>query len=219
MMNELEMNYSCYLKDNEVHIWKIYLNLYSKFSDDLYDILSEDEKIKANQFIFQKECEQYILCRGFLRKILGKYLQIKPETIKFCYNLFGKPYLEDSSIQFNLSHSSQIALIVITKGKKIGIDIEDINKFVDTNSIKEYLFLNKEIDWLHDINLLEDKELILGMWTKFEARYKAKGHGIYNKFNNNFIIPSFEYTFKPHDNYVASLYVEGNIEHILFFSN
>lgn len=84
----------------------------------------------------------------------------------------GKPYLENNSIHFNISHSNKLVGIAFDKNK-IGLDIEII-KPRNYKSILKHFNINEEIT---------EKEFFQ-MWTVYEAEYKA---GIQDK------ILSFEY--------------------------
>ena len=68
--------------------------------------------------------------RGFLRAILGLYLDCTPTELRFKYTEYGKPSLANpdvnSNLSFNLAHSGKLALYGITLERAIGVDIEQV---------------------------------------------------------------------------------------------
>jgi 4'-phosphopantetheinyl transferase len=68
--------------------------------------LIEDERIRAERFYFQRDRKRFMVCRGVLRVILGRYLHIDPNRVQLSY---GLPYLAESfdgsTLRFNLAHS------------------------------------------------------------------------------------------------------------------
>jgi 4'-phosphopantetheinyl transferase len=73
---------------------------------------------------------RYIVARGALRLILARYLAISPARVAFHYGLHGKPSLVSPSpggaLEFNLSHTDDIALYAVTRGIPLGVDVEGI---------------------------------------------------------------------------------------------
>ncbi len=57
---------------------------------------------------------------GAVRHILSRYVGLAAEDLCFSYGLKGKPELagtpETSGIKFDLSHSSEFALLAVTQG-------------------------------------------------------------------------------------------------------
>ena len=62
------------LPDNEVHIWRINLDIATEQVQNYHQTLSSDEQSTAARFYFQKDRDQYIVARGVLRTILSRYL-------------------------------------------------------------------------------------------------------------------------------------------------
>lgn len=78
-----------------------------------------------------------------MRQILSGYLNLPAQELRFCYGPKGKPDLaaglERSGIKFNLSHSSDIALLAVgwIDG---GVDVKRINVEFATDDIARSLF-------------------------------------------------------------------------------
>ena len=116
----------------DVHLWRAFLEPSERTMDKLVPMLSEDELARAASFHFVKDREHFILSRGILRNILGRYSGINPVHLKFQNALYGKPHLTHEfarvRIQFNLSHTHQLALYAVTSNSMVGVDVEYVRK-------------------------------------------------------------------------------------------
>ena len=98
-----------------------------------------------------------------------------PETLNhLSYTAFGRPYLNNSSIDFNISHSGQYVVCAITEYRKIGIDIEMI-KQIDLSGFERYM-IPKEWEEIHRSESPYD--IFYSYWTKKESVLKAYGYGL-----------------------------------------
>jgi 4'-phosphopantetheinyl transferase len=66
-----------------------------------------------------------------MRTILAAYLNTTPRELAFSYARKGKPELapdfSGARLRFNLAHSRDHALLAVTRGLSVGIDIEFID--------------------------------------------------------------------------------------------
>jgi len=144
-----------------------------------YGLLSRDEKEKAQRFFFEKDRSQYVLARGVLRTLLGHYVNILPESVRFSYHAYGKPYLKNyPAIQFNIAHSEEMVIIALNYEDWIGVDIEYIERKIDVDNVAKRFFNEKEYSRLMSINEIEKRKLFFYQWTAKEAFVKAIGRGL-----------------------------------------
>src|SRR4051812_17773983 len=112
----------------ELHVWRAELAQNPSLLTRLERTLSEDERERAARFHFRRDAERFVVARGVLRDILGRYLCERPERLRFVYNEFGKPSLAGEHAggphRFNLSHSRDLALYAVTLGREVGVDLE-----------------------------------------------------------------------------------------------
>jgi 4'-phosphopantetheinyl transferase len=167
---------------DEVHVWLLALDQSPSYIQSLTNILSEDEQNRANRFHFKKDHDHFIVARGTLRIILGRYLGIKPEQLRFSYTYYGKPALEKEfegeSLRFNLSHSHGLALLGVTRDREIGVDIEWIRTGMADEQIAERFFSDKEVALLRGLPRELQDEAFFNCWTRKEAYIKARGEGL-----------------------------------------
>lgn len=103
---------------------------------------------------------------------LPKYLDISPENIDIQYSKFGKPYIKNSSLQFNISHSNDYLVIAISEKYQLGVDIEQYNYSIIPNQLSEVNFsLSEQLLIKNNVNNFYK------LWTKKEALIKAFGNG------------------------------------------
>ena len=102
--------------------------------------------------------------KEYLKEILKEY-HIDYDIF---YNEYGKPYIKNNPIYFNISHSGDYIVIIISD-RECGIDIEKIRDI--NNNIIDKVCLDKEKE------LIIDSKSFTLMWTKKEAYSKYKGLG------------------------------------------
>jgi 4'-phosphopantetheinyl transferase len=167
------------LQSQSIHIWLVRLDTsYNNYSE-LIPVLSKDEQRRINRFGSDKALKQFVITRACLRKILGHYLKVQPEQIIFEYNKRGKPFIPRRGLQFNVSHSKDIALVAVTPAANIGIDVEFVRKGVNYEGIARRFFTSHEQQFLSTIPCEQRVEAFYRCWTKKEAFAKAIGGGLF----------------------------------------
>jgi 4'-phosphopantetheinyl transferase len=170
------------LPDTGVHVWRINLDIAPEHVWAYHNVLSADEQATAARFYFEKDRDHYIVARGVLRTILSRYLDIAPDQIQFSYGSHGKPALTNSLgmeiVNFNISHSHDLALVAISRGRQLGVDVEYIQKDFACEEIAQRVFSPHEVATL--LNLPDDlkHEAFFNCWTRKEAYIKARGLGL-----------------------------------------
>jgi 4'-phosphopantetheinyl transferase len=170
------------LPDNEVHISRVPLNQNSERTTLSLEVLSPDEREKAARFHFDKDRNQFVQARAALRIILSEYLDVRPQELEFSYGPQGKPALAnglaDNSLRFNLSRREGLALVAITRGREIGVDVELIRADLPLFEIAETSFSEAELATLR--NLPEGLQVagFFNCWTRKEGYVKARGEGL-----------------------------------------
>lgn len=169
------------LNGDEAHVWRVSLDQSQAIIERLSRLLTADELTKAGRFRFAKDRNQFIIGRGLLRVLLGRYLAREPEQLRFRYSSYGKPSLEDGAqagLQFNLSHSHQMALLAFTRGRNVGVDIEYMRPDVEFEQLAQHFFSPSECAVLLDVAPALRKETFYNCWTRKEAYIKARGEGL-----------------------------------------
>ncbi len=182
------------LSPTDIHVWKANLDISSTFQNDLWETLSEEEKVRANRFRFPHLRMRYIAARGILRNLLSQYLSIPALDIEFNYGTQGKPFLVDfPNFKFNLSHSENLAVFAFARDMTLGVDIEHINPEIDIEVIAPNFFSKNEVAALFKLPPKERIPVFFNCWTRKEAFIKAKGGGL------SIPLDQFEVSLLPED--------------------
>lgn len=173
------------LRDSLVHVWRANLSLATSEIEELTTLLSPDEIARANKFRFLEHKSRFIAARGILRQLLANYLDLNPQNITFEYSDRGKPWLaQDTSLQFNISHSQEYALFGFTFNHLIGVDIEYQRTMPDALKIAQRFFSAREYKMLEEVSLEQRSRLFFQLWTAKEAYLKATGTGLSASLNS-----------------------------------
>jgi 4'-phosphopantetheinyl transferase len=179
---------------DRIDIWKVFLGKAKRGCEA--SVLCPDELARADRFHFEKDRIHFTRCRTALRFVLADYIAIPAAEIRFEYMKGGKPQLivdqNPRGMQFNVSHSGNMALIAIGGGHRIGVDIEKIRGDVDAVALAERFLSIRERNGLR---ALPDRLRVPGFfacWTRKEAFMKATGEGL------SFPLADFSVTIHPH---------------------
>jgi 4'-phosphopantetheinyl transferase len=146
------------------------------------DILSEEEHRRASSFVFAEHRRRYVQAHVCLRQILSQYMSISAGSLKFRYTESGKPSLENtggsSPLNFNLSHSAELAVVAVTTAPEIGVDVEQIRPIPEWEDISRSTFHPDEADWVRSHPADRRNEAFFQVWTAKEAYVKASGLGL-----------------------------------------
>lgn len=181
--------------DDAVHVWRLPLELPPDHVAALARSLSPDEHDRAARFHFEHDRRRFVVSHAGLRRILARYLHSEPAQLRFTLGAQGKPYLADEfaehGVQFNLSHSHELALLAVTRRHAVGVDVEYAQRPADMLSLAARFFSAAEYAAL--ISLPEEQQLIgfFNCWTRKEAYLKATGLGMTGGLSH------FQVTLKP----------------------
>jgi 4'-phosphopantetheinyl transferase len=163
----------------EVHVWRATLAWPDGTARRLEQCLSADERDKMQRFRFEKDRRRYLIGRGVLRTLLGRYLDLAPQDLRFETAAAGKPHLASGQgqLQFNLAHSGEYVLIAIA-GRAVGIDVEEIDDDFDAREVAAHFFSLGEQGDLEMLTGRTRIEAFFECWTRKEAYVKARGEGL-----------------------------------------
>ncbi|MEX0721497.1 MAG: 4'-phosphopantetheinyl transferase superfamily protein [Balneolaceae bacterium] len=144
----------------------------SELKQDLSpDILSAEEKQEFDSFLNFKRKAEYLLARYLFRFLLNE-LGINPAEVELLKEEKGKPYAiyGDELINVSFTHSPELVLCAVSKEKRIGLDIESVDRVINKRVIKRIL---NEKEWK-----IIGQEDPLRLWTIKEAALKCAGTGL-----------------------------------------
>lgn len=175
----------------KTHLWLAHIQDYQDDLPYFWNLLTQDEKERAQLFKQSADEQCFILSHGMLRKMLSTFTQKLPLELSIKKNKNGKPFLEytenSPSIAFNLSHSHEMIAIAIQTVEgmddliepqiAIGVDIEQINEKIDIDNLAKEVFSQQEYG-LWQSGRFDSKQLFFHLWAKKEAVIKKSGLGM-----------------------------------------
>ena len=211
-----------------IEIWRFNLESYLDNIQELYHLLNNEEKDRSAKFFNARDRNMFIASKALTRSLLSGYLNIDPRKISFSRGKNKKPYLQNSDIHFNVSHSGQCILIAVCDNE-VGIDVEYYKHMTIQKEDMDNIFTEAEISVIAGYN--PSGEAFHKLWTRKEALLKGTSQGISDNLEN---IPCLNgthlvnqrllnsranwsvYSFEVDDDYVASLAFKGSDKKITF---
>lgn len=170
------------LGSNEIHLWRAHLACDEGLLHRFEATLAPDEKARAGRFFFSSDRVNYVVTRGILRELLGRYANRAAAELEFEYSALGKPFLRgmlsEASIQFNVSHSHGLALLAFAEGRKVGVDVELIRPEFPHLQIAERYFAPEEVHELRGLprSMQEEGFFLAGRVRRRTSRPEARGY-------------------------------------------
>lgn len=185
------------LADNVVHVWSASLDKFIPQFERFSSTLCASEREQAQRFHFDRHRQWFIIRRGLLRILLGRYLDVEPSRLVFAYDPRGKPSVSEphhpDQLYFNVSDSSGLALYAVSRCAPVGVDVERIKSVSDMDGIAARFFSAREKKAVSASSEPQKAEAFFNCWTRKEAYLKATGEGISES------LPRVEVTLVPED--------------------
>jgi 4'-phosphopantetheinyl transferase len=124
-----------------------------------------------------------VLAHGGLRAVLGRYLGVGPDAVELDRSEAGKPFVrkerqDQSAITFNMSHAHGRALIAVTKGREVGVDLERIRSDIQVVKLSKRYFAPSEQATIMQLAQEQRAPRFFRYWVAKEAVLKAQGIGL-----------------------------------------
>ena len=179
---EFEPRNAMTLPASEVHLWRVELDAVAIAERKWQRILAVDELERAKRFRSSRDRQYFTATRALLRVLLGSYVGCDPGQLVFGYGEKRKPFLKSCGgsdpVEFNLSHSGSRALLAFTRGRDIGVDIEQIRNNLEYDTLALRFFSPAEQRELAALGSPEKGRGFFRCWTRKEAYIKATGAGL-----------------------------------------
>jgi 4'-phosphopantetheinyl transferase len=179
------------LAPDEVRVWVVELDAGLRGDSDVdavepgpeLAVLSDDERARAARFVRARERRRFARCRAALREILGNLLGEPAGSLRFRAAAVGKPELDRgpgvvAPVRFNLSHSADLAVVAVCRGREVGVDLEHLRPITEAERIVASFFTTAEQVAFAAIAGPDRDAAFLRGWTRKEAVLKGFGVGI-----------------------------------------
>jgi 4'-phosphopantetheinyl transferase len=144
--------------------------------------LSADERARYEQFLTDRTREDYLAARVLCRTTLSRYTGVEPSRWRFGEGLHGKPTLVEpvhfKSLRFNLTHTDDLVICIVTRTGEVGVDAEDTSQTVDVSLVARHFLSRRQQARLASLPPHERAARFFELWVLKEAYVKAIGKGL-----------------------------------------
>ncbi|MGZ3425032.1 MAG: 4'-phosphopantetheinyl transferase family protein [Polyangia bacterium] len=158
---------------DEIHLWCASL---LRVDPALQALLDDDEVAAAARLRSATLRRRYLVRRAFRRTVLGRYARAGPSAIRYRAGPGGRPELawSEEELEFNASDSDEVAVLAVTRGQTVGVDVEVIRPIGRLG-----LLIESSLDAQERATLAtgadERAERFLALWAAKEALAKRDG--------------------------------------------
>lgn len=157
------------LSTDEVHVWRFVLQPTPLDTTPL----SAAERRRGERFRSPVHRERYLASRAILRSTLSRYLDVAPSDVPIEVRDSGKPYVPRTNLEFNLSHSGDLAVMAISQTRPVGVDVERMRRTIGYQRLARRFFSDREIAVLEAMPGSVRSAAFFRIWTRKEAYLKA----------------------------------------------
>lgn len=164
------------MSSDALHIWWARLDG-QKWPDA--ERLPALDRNRAERIPSAKARSRWVGSRWALRGVLARYTGHAPEEVELCAGPRGKLTLAArASPRFNLSHSGDMALIVVARGREVGVDIEQIRPRSNLRRLISRVLSPAEAELVEASPSRSRLTAFHSAWVRAEAVAKCLGTGL-----------------------------------------
>lgn len=169
----------------EVDVWRASLDVSPSVAARLARPLAPEERARAQRFRNGADQRRFTVARGVLRALIASYVAVPAGALRLSAGIHGKPQLVPPTVDaphpditFNVSHSGELALYAIARGREVGIDLERMDATTDIEALARRFFSDAERSCFDAVEDERRTAAFFRIWTAKEAYLKARGLGL-----------------------------------------
>jgi 4'-phosphopantetheinyl transferase len=163
----------------DVEVWRVPVPADPAALAPLFASVDDAERERAERYRQFADRARFLAARAALRMLRAGRIGAAPHALRFIAGRYGRPALDGyPELSFNVSHAGEHALIAISAGRVVGIDIERIDRSLDWPPLADLVCTTDERRALEDHAPEKQLRGFLLSWTAKEALLKALGLGI-----------------------------------------
>lgn len=171
------------LSQDEIHLWLATDELGGEEATGYRQLLSEDERRREQRFYFKKDRDRFLITRAFVRTVLSRYEAVDPGDWVFTANAYGCPKIDvlrtrATDLSFNISHTAGLIALGVTRGRALGIDVENLHTQTNPIEAAKLVFSATELAALARLPAEQQLDRFFEYWTFKESYIKARGMGV-----------------------------------------
>ncbi|QDQ02383.1 4'-phosphopantetheinyl transferase superfamily protein [Lysinibacillus fusiformis] len=146
-----------------------------KMKHSFLEIVDDELRKKLARYKRKSDFELNLCTHVLLRIVINRFYQYDFNKIAFSKNLYGKPYIEQGNIHFNISHSHEWGVCVIDD-TPVGVDIERVTP-IDVRSMMN-CFSDSEQKAIFQLSITDQLQTFYRIWVLKESYLKKLGVGL-----------------------------------------
>jgi 4'-phosphopantetheinyl transferase len=172
------------ITSNEIHLWLVD---YETVGDERLHaayraMLNPAEKAQQTRFYFERDRLRYLVTRALVRTVLSRYAPaVDPAGWIFPTNAYGCPAIgnpQAGDLTFNLSHTHSLIVLAVSRGRALGVDVENVVAREVSIDIADRYFAPPEVAALNAVPPHAQQDRFFEYWTFKESYIKARGMGL-----------------------------------------
>lgn len=159
----------------------------------LMDLLDERERTRHARFRQEADRNRYAVAHALARAVCARESGCAPDDVLFelhCPSCAGRPRQDREphgkprptgaarGLEISISHAGDRVVLAITRGTRIGVDVEGISAVRDIEGLAAYALTAAERGTLESLAPGERTPGFFGYWSRKEALLKASGEGL-----------------------------------------
>lgn len=172
------------LDASQVHLWLAFCGDAdeSALHDRYRTLMTPEERARGDRFHFERDRARYRVTRALVRSTLSRYAPVAPQNWRFEATSYGRPQITNpealaQSLSFNLSHTSDLVVLAVTRGRALGVDTENISRGALLD-VADRFFARSECEHLRALPTEAQATRFFELWTLKESYIKARGLGL-----------------------------------------
>ncbi|OEG16257.1 hypothetical protein BCR23_05050 [Enterococcus quebecensis] len=151
-------------------------------------LISKERKKQIDSLKFKEDKKRSLIAEILILNALVCDFSFLTSDIKFLKTEYGKPYLDGSRLQFNISHSGNYVICGVSNGC-LGVDIEE---YGDCHKELIHYFHPEEILEYNKLNSFQQKKYFYDFWSLKESYVKYLGLGLSYNLDSFYLIKEKE---------------------------
>jgi 4'-phosphopantetheinyl transferase len=154
----------------------VMIDLAHERGDEL-GLLDAVERGRHDSLQLERDRRRFRIAHARCREILGAVCGKPPAILEIRRHPQGKPWI-DGEVSFSLSHSEELALCGLVRGRILGVDVEAMRPLPDVMSLAGRVLSKIEHQLVIRAPVTQRAGAFLRLWTRKEAVLKAIGVGL-----------------------------------------
>jgi len=171
------------LSQDEIHLWLATDKICGEQAIGYRQLLSADERQREQRFHFEKDRDRFLITRALVRTVLSRYEAVDPRDWVFAANAYGRPEIDvlrmgAGDLCFNVSHTAGLIVLGVTRGRALGVDVENRCARMNPIDAAKLVFSATELAALARLPAEQQLDRFFEYWTFKESYIKARGMGV-----------------------------------------